>query len=65
MNKKLKRIMLLGIGIIPIAALGDVWLIGSTSFINYIYICAWEYLIFWTGLYYGIKYSEKKEVGRK
>jgi hypothetical protein len=58
---KFKTIMILAIPIILVAALLDVWLIGRMNFKEYLFQCAWEYALFWTGIWIGF-YKLRKEV---
>ena len=51
---KLEKIMLIGMFIIvPLGAYLDFKLVKMNGFWNYVYICLWEYSIFWMGLFIG------------
>ena len=55
-----KFLLLTAIPVILFGALLDVIFIKSHSFLNYVYICIWEYAIFWFGFNAGRKYYHKK-----
>jgi hypothetical protein len=51
---KLEKIMLIGMLIlIPLGAYLDLLLVGVHSFKQYLFICLWEYALFWTGIFVG------------
>ena len=56
-SRKINKKLIFGfaIPIIFLSSYADFLLIGGTSFLNYIFICAWEYCLFWVGFYYGRK----------
>jgi len=61
-DKKVMRIMWWGaIPIVLLCAFFDWVLIGSFNLVQYIWLCAWEYCIFWMGLWigYGLRTSRK------
>ena len=53
-DKKIVRYMWIGaIPIIVLCAFFDWVLIGSFNLVQYIWLCAWEYCIFWMGIWIG------------
>ena len=61
---KASTIMILGaIPVILIGATADWYFLTLHSWINYAFICAWEYSIFWVGIYCGrqLKWNFEKE----
>jgi len=58
MNKK--KVFLWAIPVIMVCAYLDTLFIGLHSFWDYVYICIWEYCIFWCGFYFGEKLLRNK-----
>lgn len=51
---RLEKIMLIGMFVlIPIGAYLDLIWIGMMSFKQYVFVCLWEYAIFWMGVFVG------------
>lgn len=54
-QKKLNIILLIGaLPIIMAGAYLDATLEGYRTFWSYVYICTWEYMIFWLGMVVGV-----------
>ena len=54
MMDRLEKIMLIGMLIVvPIGAYLDMRFVKLNSFQVYLWICLWEYAIFWTGVFIG------------
>jgi len=61
-----RRLWLVALGTaIPVITLGaflDVYLLGAHSFWEYVFVCAWEYTIFWNGIWIGIYINKRTQV---
>lgn len=58
-ENKLLMYFIVGIILMPICAYLDYIIIGSNSYMGYVKICYWEYLIFLIGFGVGVKYIIK------
>lgn len=50
------------IPIVMIFAFLDSYMIGQTNYLNYVFICLFEYIIFWFGWFSCEQYTKFKEV---